>query len=99
MNEIEHDLPRLNENFTLLLVLKDRKTFRVSFNEIIAKKRKVTKISTHMNICDNGFKVDPVRILRYRIIDLAIFSIQDRSNVDILLLWNTDTVIQNRSRR
>lgn len=52
-----------------------------------------------MNICDNGFKVDPVRILRYRIIDLAIFSIQDRSNVDILLLWNTDTVIQNRSRR
>lgn len=40
MNEIEHDLPRLNENFTLLLVLKDRKTFRVSFNEIIAKKKK-----------------------------------------------------------
>lgn len=39
MNEIEHDLPRLNENFTLLLVLKDRKTFRVSFNEIIAKKK------------------------------------------------------------
>lgn len=93
MNEIEHDLPRLNENFTLLLVLKDRKTFQVSFNEIIATKKKkkkkegkVTKISTHTNICDNGSKVDPVRILWYRIIDLAIFSIQDRSNVDILLL-------------
>lgn len=43
MNEIEHDLPRLNENFTLILVLKDRKTFRVSFNEIIAKKKKKGK--------------------------------------------------------
>lgn len=51
MNEIEHDPPRLNENFTLLLVLKDRKTFHVSLNEIIAKKKKKKKweISENLN--------------------------------------------------
>lgn len=52
MNEIEHDLPRLNENFTLFLVLKDRKTIRVSLNEAIAKKKKKEKkweISENLN--------------------------------------------------